>query len=132
MTPDLAAGLAALERQLATVAPQDAPALLGELERLKATLWAKMLNASANQNRQPEASADDLQHLSVLQVAAMARPASGARVRTDQEGRTPRRAVREERPRPVRRPAGAPGPAPRKGAGQADVHVVQSLQGQAG
>ncbi len=73
VTPDLFAALAALERQLAAVASQDAPTLIGELERLKATLWAKMLSARADQNDQPETSgaADDLQHLDVPKVAAL-------------------------------------------------------------
>ena len=40
--------LADLERALAEVSPQEAPTLLGELERLKALLWIRMMHPSPN------------------------------------------------------------------------------------
>jgi len=55
MTPDLAAQLAALERQLATVAPDEIPGLVGELERIKTSLLVKALGAQAHDSGQPEA-----------------------------------------------------------------------------
>ncbi len=70
MTPDLLAQLAALERQIATVRPEDAPALIGELERLKARLWGRMTSA-ATENGRPEAPAEDLRHLSVPKAAEL-------------------------------------------------------------
>ncbi len=58
MSPDLAAQFAALEQALVAARPEDAPALIGELERLKARLWARMTSAAAS-NGQPEARAEE-------------------------------------------------------------------------
>lgn len=40
--PDFTALLAALEAEARAVDPAEVPALLGELERVRATLWARM------------------------------------------------------------------------------------------
>ena len=55
-TCDIAAPLAALERAARETSPADVPALLGDLERLKATLWARLFpqgNGHAKSDREP-------------------------------------------------------------------------------
>ena len=71
MSPGLADLLTALERALAGASAQEIPPLLGELERLKAALWARMMNPHVDRDGQPETPAEDLQLLSVPQVAAL-------------------------------------------------------------
>jgi predicted DNA-binding transcriptional regulator AlpA len=53
---NLAALIAEVEKAIAKVAPQEAPALIGELRRLEATVEAKMISALAA-NGQPEGPA---------------------------------------------------------------------------
>lgn len=71
MNPDLADHLAALEKVIARVSAQEAPAVIGQLERLKTILLARMMKADMNTNGQLAATAEDLRHLSVPQVAAL-------------------------------------------------------------
>ncbi len=66
---DLFVQLAALEQALATVRPQDAPALIGELERLKAALWARM--TSGSNNSQPEVPATEDRWITPEEAAAL-------------------------------------------------------------
>ncbi len=47
MSPDLVALLADLEKTLAKLPPRDAPAAIGELERMRTGLWARMMSAAA-------------------------------------------------------------------------------------
>ncbi len=61
-TPDpaaLALVLADLEKVIADLSLQEATAMIGELERLKALAWTRMTNASAPGGGQPEAPAAD-------------------------------------------------------------------------
>lgn len=59
MTPALAPLLADLEKVIADLSLQEATAMIGELERLKALAWTRMTNASAPGGGQPEAPAAD-------------------------------------------------------------------------
>lgn len=70
--PDAPAAIATLERHLATVPLGDVPALLGDLERLRAALTARMLReAVAPPPPSPTTSVDDLRHLTPAQVAEL-------------------------------------------------------------
>ncbi len=71
MTPDFAAQLAALEQALAAARPEDAPALIGELERLKARLWVRMTSAAAENGRPEVAPADSDRWLTVEEAGAI-------------------------------------------------------------
>ncbi len=71
MSPDLARLIEALETQLAAVAYKDAPVLIGELERIKSILLARMMSAAGSENGQPEAPAEDLHLLPVSKIAAL-------------------------------------------------------------
>ncbi len=55
--------------RVAEVPPAEIPALLGELERLKAILWVRMVNGPATKDGQAEAPVED-RLLTVPQVAA--------------------------------------------------------------
>ena len=68
MTPDLATLLQDPQR-VAEIPPEDLPALLGELERLKAVLWARMMSAQINGSGQGEGPVKD-RLLTVKEAAA--------------------------------------------------------------
>jgi excisionase family DNA binding protein len=64
--------LAALERSGEAAQPVDIIVLLGELERLKALLWQRLLNAATQAATAPPRDAlDDLRHLTPGQVAEL-------------------------------------------------------------
>ena len=52
--------LSALEAALAEVSPQEVPALLGGLERVRAALWARMMSASSDGYGRAHAAEDRL------------------------------------------------------------------------
>ena len=52
--------LAVLEEALATTEPADCPAVIGELERLTATLWGRMLTASNANPAEPRVAENRL------------------------------------------------------------------------
>ena len=64
--PDL---LAALEYAAAECLPEDAPALIGELQRMQATVQARMISALAHPDGHPEASAAADRLLTVKEAA---------------------------------------------------------------
>ncbi len=57
VSPDRLARLLQDPAEVAEVPPQEIPTLLGELERLKAVLWARMTSAAA-ENGRPEVPAE--------------------------------------------------------------------------
>ena len=64
--------VAALERAGQTAQPSDVLRLLGELERLKALLWQRLLaTATQASAAQPRDALDDLRHLTPGQVAEL-------------------------------------------------------------
>jgi excisionase family DNA binding protein len=70
-SPDLPL-LLADPRRAADVSADDVPALLGELERLKAILWQRLLNPSASQAEPaPTGPLDDLRQLTPAQVSEL-------------------------------------------------------------
>ena len=56
MTPALTALLAHLERELAGLPPEEIPAALGELERLRALIWPRLM---AGENRSAKEPSED-------------------------------------------------------------------------
>jgi excisionase family DNA binding protein len=60
--------LAALERQLATAASQEIPGLLGQLERIRADLWRRMMSAAAEHGH-PQAAGEGDHPLTPEQAA---------------------------------------------------------------
>ena len=61
MSGAVATRLAELERELATLGADELPRLLGELERLRAAMWARLVGLSANgQSRTGHDQSDEL------------------------------------------------------------------------
>lgn len=59
-------------RRAADVSADDVPALLGELERLKAVLWQRLLHSAASPAERPANGAlDDLRHLTPAQASEL-------------------------------------------------------------
>ncbi len=57
------------ERAVAEVSPHDAPTLLGELERLKAMIWARMMHPSPNHQGGPANESEPDQLLTPQEAA---------------------------------------------------------------
>ena len=64
---DLADLIATLEQAIAEVSPREAPRLLGDLERLKASLWVRLMSVHPHGSDQAPAGEDLL--LTVKQAA---------------------------------------------------------------
>lgn len=61
MSGEVVTRLAELERELATLGADELPRLLGELERLRAAMWARLVGLSANgQSRTGHDQSDEL------------------------------------------------------------------------
>ncbi len=66
---DIAGLIASLEQAIAEASPKDAPRLLGDLERLKAFLWGRLLGSQAKGNDQAPPDEDRL--LTVKEASQM-------------------------------------------------------------
>ena len=68
--PDLRGLITALEAGLATIEAPAIPALLGELERLKAALWIRATATPPSRDERPS-PVDDLRHITPAEVATL-------------------------------------------------------------
>jgi len=90
VSPDLAAQLATLERQLATATPQEIPRLVGELERIKTVLLARIMSAAAGVNGRTEGQAsENLDHLTISEVAVLLHMSKGRVYELIRQGELP-------------------------------------------
>lgn len=65
---NLQTAMATIESAIASAMPTDCPALVGELERLKAQVWAKMMQGPATMAASPAPAQQNGHYLTVLEA----------------------------------------------------------------